>query len=270
MSADAGVRTVAEDYDVQIVTRGEVSPRDRDEAVDRIGRLGRLIRDPILFARVKLNQVANPARERPAIAQGSLDVNGRVVRAHTAEETMHAAIEALEARLRDKLEHLSERRAAVRKRGPEPREPNAWRRGDPATPRPPWFDRPAEEREIVRRKTFALRPMSPEQAADEMELLDFDFHLFTDEGSGQDAVVFRRPEGGVGLLSLDGDLAPFTDDVTAEPAAAPEHSFEEAVGRLGLTGDGFVFFRDAVSGRGTVLYRRYDGHYGAISPAVSD
>ena len=28
----------------------------------------------------------------------------------------------------------------------------------------------------------------------------------------------------------------------------------------------WVFFRDADSGRGHVLYRRYDGHYGLIVP----
>jgi hypothetical protein len=28
-----------------------------------------------------------------------------------------------------------------------------------------------------------------------------------------------------------------------------------------------VFFADSVSGRGSVLYRRYDGHYGIVTPA---
>lgn len=34
-----------------------------------------------------------------------------------------------------------------------------------------------------------------------------------------------------------------------------------------ITDDGLVFFRDRRSGRGHVLYRRYDGHYGLIEPA---
>ena len=32
-------------------------------------------------------------------------------------------------------------------------------------------------------------------------------------------------------------------------------------------GDGpMVFFADSASGRGCVLYRRYDGHYGIVTP----
>ncbi|MBO1414556.1 sigma 54 modulation/S30EA ribosomal C-terminal domain-containing protein, partial [Streptomyces sp. FH025] len=30
----------------------------------------------------------------------------------------------------------------------------------------------------------------------------------------------------------------------------------------------FVFYTDTSTGRGNVLYRRYDGHYGLITPAA--
>ena len=32
----------------------------------------------------------------------------------------------------------------------------------------------------------------------------------------------------------------------------------------------FLFFRRATQGRGALLYHRYDGHYGLITPAESD
>jgi hypothetical protein len=35
---------------------------------------------------------------------------------------------------------------------------------------------------------------------------------------------------------------------------------------LDLEGGGFLFFREHERGRGAVLYRRYDGHYGLVSP----
>ncbi|MEV7189390.1 sigma 54 modulation/S30EA ribosomal C-terminal domain-containing protein [Kitasatospora sp. NPDC093102] len=37
--------------------------------------------------------------------------------------------------------------------------------------------------------------------------------------------------------------------------------------RLDLSGLPFVFYTDAATGRGNVLYHRYDGHYGLITPA---
>jgi len=42
---------------------------------------------------------------------------------------------------------------------------------------------------------------------------------------------------------------------------------DQAVTHLDLGGDPFVFYVDAGTGRGRVLYRRYDGNYGLISPA---
>jgi hypothetical protein len=66
--------------------------------------------------------------------------------------------------------------------------------------------------------------------------------------------------------------------VPDEPIAAPVRHTTEAVPTLSLDDaeellDGseasFVFFVDADAGRGRVLYRRYDGHYGLIV-AVDD
>ena len=42
---------------------------------------------------------------------------------------------------------------------------------------------------------------------------------------------------------------------------------DQAVTHLDLGGDPFVFFVDAGTARARVLYRRYDGHYGLITPA---
>ena len=47
---------------------------------------------------------------------------------------------------------------------------------------------------------------------------------------------------------------------------APVLRLDEAEERLDVGHEPFVFFVDAASGRGHVLYRRYDGHYGLIVP----
>jgi hypothetical protein len=43
----------------------------------------------------------------------------------------------------------------------------------------------------------------------------------------------------------------------------------DAIARLNLSGEGFLFYLDPDSGRGRVLYLRYDGHYGLITAAES-
>jgi acyl dehydratase len=40
---------------------------------------------------------------------------------------------------------------------------------------------------------------------------------------------------------------------------------EQAVEHLDLAGDPFVFHLDPATGRGRVLYRRFDGNYGLIT-----
>ena len=106
--------------------------------------------------------------------------------------------------------------------------------------------------------------MTPEAAAAEMLLLDHDFHVFMDEASGEDALVHSRPDGVLALRRQYGSgsyVAPFVLD--AEPV--PTIGVEDATERLNLTDDPFEFFVYASSGRGAVLYRRYDGHYGLVT-----
>jgi hypothetical protein len=55
--------------------------------------------------------------------------------------------------------------------------------------------------------------------------------------------------------------------MTLSPHPAPTMTVAEARQRLEAMDLSFVFFADAETGRGCVLYRRYDGDYGLITPA---
>ncbi|MBC2576512.1 ribosome hibernation-promoting factor, HPF/YfiA family [Peptostreptococcus canis] len=62
-----------------------------------------------------------------------------------------------------------------------------------------------EETELVfeRRKKFNLRPMSPEEAVLQMNLLGHDFFLFKDQDTFEVCLVYRRGDGGYGLIEQD-------------------------------------------------------------------
>jgi ribosome-associated translation inhibitor RaiA len=259
-------------FDVEVTTHGQL-PDAQEYARTKIGELGRLTHEPVLHAHVRLSEHGDPAVARRVVAQANLDVNGRLVRAQVEGTTAREAIDRLEARLRHRLERSAEHWEA--KRGGMPRGgPHEWRHQSEPTHRPNYFPRPESERRIMRHKSYSVPTCTVEEAAFEMDLLDYDFHLFTEEGTRQDSVLYRggspeKPEyrlAQVDPRSAD-DLAPFELPLTISPQPAPRLTVEQAVERMGLLGLPFLFFVDTARHRGSVLYHRYDGHYGLITPA---
>jgi len=57
-----------------------------------------------------------------------------------------------------------------------------------------------EERKIVRKKTFPVRPMSVEDAIIEMELLGHNFFAFVNIDTERTNVLYLRKDGNLGLL----------------------------------------------------------------------
>jgi hypothetical protein len=237
-------------------------------AVDRVGSLLELASEPVLFARVKLTMIDDPAVRCPAVVQVSVDLNGRPLRAQAAGRTMRQAVEHAGDRLRVQLVRAARNWEAIRGGRPAPG-PGEWRHQNPPAPRLPYYHRPAEERAVMRRKSYALARETPKEAAAEAELMDYDFHLFVEGLTGQDSVICRAGDGY--RLQLAGpwpdQLGPVNPSITVSETPAPRLSLSEAVSWLEAAGQPFLFFTDVETGRGSVLYRRYDGHYGLIAPA---
>jgi len=255
--------------DVDVTTRDELSGA-ADYARSTIGELGRYTRRPVLHARVKLSRHRDPAVQRPVVAQANLDVDGRPVRAQVEAETAREAIDLLAARVRRRLERAAEHGEA-RRGEPPAGGSHEWRHDSEPTHRPNYFPRPADERRVIRRKSFTMVPCTIDEAAREMDLLDYDFHLFTEKDTGSAGVLYRAGATGYRLAlvapTLADQLSPFALPVTISRQPVPCLTEEEAANRLGLLGLPFLFFVDAAQGRASVLYHRYDGHYGLITPA---
>ena len=250
---------------IEVVTRGPVADSVTEYARAKVDHVTGYANHPVLAARVVLTLAQDPAMERPARAEASLDVNGTQIRAHALASDMTGAVDLLEAKLQKNLVQFQDRER-TRHRWIGVASEGQWRHGDLPSAQENHFRRPPQEREIVRRKTFALTPMTPDEAAYEMGLLGHDFYLFTDSRSGNDAVVYRDGTGRFlirGEAVVEGESAPLVEMV----GSAPTLSESEAVSRLELGGEPFVFYLDPDSGRGRVLYIRYDGHYGLIMAA---
>lgn len=251
---------------VDVVQRGPVPDGDADYARSKVDHVIGYANQPVLAAHVVLTMAEDPAMERPARAEASLDVRGTLIRAHGLASQMPGAVDILEDKLRKNLTQYQDRER-TRHRWIGIASEHKWRHGDLPTPREAHFPRPPQEREVVRRKTFALAPMTPDEAAYEMGLLGHDFYLFTDSRSGKDAVVYRDGNGRFAIRGeavVEGESAPLVELV----GSAPTLSDNEARTRLEVGGEPFVFYLDPETGRGRVLYIRYDGHYGLITAAA--
>ena len=251
---------------IEVTTRGDVSDHAREQAREKLGDLDTLVKGPILGVRVVLIQEANPRISMPARAEAEVDLQGRFVRARTAARSMEAAVDDVAERLQRHVRRYVER-LITREREPTQALPGEWSHRSWAPPRPSTFVRPAEEREIVRRKSFVFAAMSVEEAADALEDLDHDFLLFHDAGTDADAVVYWRDDGLLAVIEprsvqVADEMGPFVQ----QSRFSSPIELEAAVAEMNAVGHRFVFFENAATGRGNVVYRRCDGHYGLIEP----
>ena len=255
---------------VRVALRGSFRPDITHYARTKVLRVLHQTRRPVLDVRIRLSRHADPAVDKPVLGQVNADVDGRLVRVQVQAHTAREAVDALEAKLRRRLERVGEHSAARRERMSS-LEPHEWRHLSEPTQRPAYFPRPEAEREVVRRKSFGLQRCTIDDAVEEMNLLDYDFHVFTEAGTGRDSVVFRAGPTGYRLAQASPPhpdaMADVVTNITLSSHPAPVLSTDEAVERLGLTGWRFVFFVDAGTRRGHVLYHRYDGNYGLITPS---
>jgi ribosome-associated translation inhibitor RaiA len=247
-----------------LVVQGDVSSLCTDYARDKMIALVTHAPAPVLGADLRLVRRADPARERPCHVEMTIDLNGRLVRARSNAPTMTEAIDGTVARLRRRIDAESDRPRSLRLRH---RDESSWHHDDRHSERPEFSPRAADDRELIRRKTFALQPESLEDALADLELLDHDFYLFVHDESNCEAIVYRTDNGyGVGQRSATPDAIERVGIPLHVDAPPPTTTLHDALTLLDETNAPFQFFVDADTGRGSVAYRRYDGNYGVIVP----
>ncbi len=248
------------------ITDGTISQETQDLARERIAALERYVPRGFLFAEVQFAQ--RPNQSPSYVGHAQLDVQGTMVQARARTSTERECVDRLEEQLAQSLRRLRDR-IVSRRLEPEVTAEGEWRHGALPTPRPDHYPRPEEERDIVERVTHTRGPATVEEAAFDLDLLEDDFLLYVDDGTGTDAVVRRRDDGvtlGVSAVATDpspGDDGPY--DVVVEPGP-PRLTVDEAIERLRVGDEPHVFFEDVDSGRGAIAYWRYDGHYGIVRP----
>jgi ribosome-associated translation inhibitor RaiA len=251
-------------------TFGAVPTSARKEADELMSKLAEVAQRPVIFAKVKIRNDEERDREQRVLVQGTMDVSGVILRAQAAGPTPIDGLRGVGDRLERQLGRLPEKRQRATKRPPSTPQ-GAWNSGDLPSDRPGFFDRPPEDRMIVRRKTYSPdERVSLSEALFDLDILDYRFFLFTDDADGTPSIVYED-EGNPAVRKIDGssprdfDLRPW---IRVDNTPAPIINVADAVTRLNVTDVPFVFFCDGERTRASVVYRRYDGHYGLIVPST--
>jgi putative sigma-54 modulation protein len=168
-----------------------------DHAEQKLEKLARIMPpwDDAMTVELELSVERNPKIERSQIAEVTVRTKGPVLRVRESAEDMYAAIDQAARKLERQARRYRERRKAHGGRAPVG-EPPARAAGEGPLAAAEGEGRPR----LVRRKSFDMKPMTAEEAADNMEMLGHEFYVFRNE-AGEVNVVYRRRDGDYGLIA---------------------------------------------------------------------
>jgi putative sigma-54 modulation protein len=182
--------------DIIVTSKGcDVPSRVRSEAVERVEHATRFF-DRLLGVELVFSAEHNPRIAAPALVELTGRTKGHHIRAEGAGEDHRSAVDVAVARFERQLARYKARmvdRQRGKSRGPAPA---LVLDEEPA----PEASAPWPQARIVRTKRFEFYPMLPEEAAIQLELLGHDFYVFTNRGTGQCNVLYRRRDGDLGLI----------------------------------------------------------------------
>ncbi|HEV2767164.1 MAG TPA: ribosome-associated translation inhibitor RaiA [Acidimicrobiales bacterium] len=197
--------------DVTVSSRNvDLTDALRGAAEDKIGRLDRYL-DGMERAEVHFFEERNPRIADKDVCEVTMSGHGHHVRAKVAASDPFAAVDAAVSKLEHQLHKLKTKlvsRSHPRRRA----EPPAAALAGPAAGDDLALLAPEDEPElpdddgvrIVKSKRFMMKPMTPEEAVLQMELLGHSFYFFSNAQTGRCAVVYWRAAGDVGLIDEAG------------------------------------------------------------------
>jgi putative sigma-54 modulation protein len=161
----------------------------KDYALQKLGKLDKHLNDAARLE-LELQVEKNPSISDNQVAEATVWTKGPVLRARESSSDMKASIDLLV----DKLERQARRYRDKRRRGPGHRNNNDHGpEGIPVVP-------PDETPMLVKTKQFAVKPMTPEEAVLQLELIGHDFFVFQNADTNDVNVVYRRRDGNYGLI----------------------------------------------------------------------
>ncbi len=173
-------------------TNMEITPETQRYVERKLGKLNRHKPDIIdVKAEISREGTKSPQAQfllRVTVQSAS---GGALLHAEERAESVFAAVDKAVAILTRQLERRKGKLYA-KGRG------NPLARGKYSHPEPPGV-----ESKVVKRKRFAIEPMTLAEAIEQMESLGHSFFLFADEETGETRLLYRRNDGNYGLIEAE-------------------------------------------------------------------
>ncbi|MCI9593896.1 MAG: ribosome-associated translation inhibitor RaiA [Lachnospiraceae bacterium] len=162
----------------------EVTPGLREAVEDKIGKLDRYFTPD-----TEVNVTMSVQRERQNI-EVTIPIKGSIIRAEESSNDMYVSIDLVEEVIERQI--LKYKKKLVDRKQSSPSFSDTFLQEDSVIA--------DEEIKIVKTKKFAVKPMDPEEACLQMELLGHSFYVFLNSESDQVCVVYKRKGGTYGLI----------------------------------------------------------------------
>jgi putative sigma-54 modulation protein len=179
---------------MDIVVRGKnrtVPAALQEHTREKVAKIARFTHDA---GRVEIDfsEVHTARIGERQLCEITVHLKRRFLKAHAAAAEPETALDLTIAKVEHQVARLKDKR--VSRSHP--------RRGNGAMPEPDDddLDEAAAAPRIVKTKRFAAKPMDPEEAALQMDLLGHAFFLFTNTETGHAALLYRRNDGDLGLI----------------------------------------------------------------------
>ena len=178
----------------------EVPESLRAIAREKVTRVGRHL-DGWDHAEIHFSEERNPRIADKEVCEVTLRGHGHVVRAKAAAPDTLASIDRVVEKLDRQVSRLKSR--LVGRSHPRHPAPHNDTNGDGL---PPLLDTVDDDEpddpgpRFVKTKHFSTKPMTPEEAALQMDLVGHDFYFFANAETGLATVVYRRDDGHFGLI----------------------------------------------------------------------
>jgi putative sigma-54 modulation protein len=183
---------------MQLIVHGrnvEITDWIRDYIQKKVGKLDRYL-SQVMETRVELSHNATRAANDRYTAQLTMWANGQILRAEESTSDILASIDATVDKMSQQIRRFKGRRYQNRRRV------SAAVSAEAELAATLVEELPDEEEmgRIIRRKEFLLEPMDEQEALAQMELLGHDFYVYYDVEAKAVNVLYRRKDGGFGLL----------------------------------------------------------------------
>lgn len=161
----------------------EVTSGLRKAVEDKLGKLDRFFA-PATEAVVRLS-----VQKEMQKIEVTIPVKGHIIRAEESSTDMYVSIDLVEEILERQLKKYKNK--LIDKNKSTPSFSKAFMDEDTGTD---------DHVEIVKTKKFAVKPMDPEEACIQMELLGHSFFVFLNADTDEVNVVYKRKGGSYGLI----------------------------------------------------------------------